>query len=853
MKPDARLPDEIRTSLGWRLRLTHAGLLAERITRAFWPVWTLLFAILAALAFGFQDWAPLELFWLCLVAAPVALVVFILRGAARFRLPTEADALQRLDARLPGRPLAALSDHQALGQRDPQSRALWQANLARMRAQAARARAVAPDLRLAARDRYALRYAALCALVLAALFGSFARVGGLGPPGPAQTPAATASWEGWAEPPAYTGKPGLYLTKLPAGPLNLPLGTKITLRLYGQPDAISVQETVSGQTAGATGPLREFLVTRSGTLKIAGSNDRDWTITMVPDAPPTLSLSGPMARKADGTMQQPFRAADDYGIAKGQASFALDLSAVNRVYGLTPDPDPLPALQYDLPRPTRGSSDKTAALLAENASEHPWANLPVTMTLAVTDASGQTAQTEPHRVILPGRRFFDPLAAALIEVRRDLLWSGQNSPRSLLLLRALSNRPKDLTIDSGSYLMLRTAIRQLDAAGAVAPPKARTEVAAILWTIAKRIEDGGTEDARARLKQAQDRLSEAMRRGADSQEIEKLMDDLRRASRDYMRKLAEDGQQDPADKFAGNQKGKTLTADQLQQMMDEIQRLMDEGKMDEAQQRLEQLSQLMENLKVTQNGSGDQDGGPGGKAMRGLRDTLKGQQDLSDDAFRQQQQQYGQGNSLSDPGADGKPQSGQAGQQGAEGQGKSGGGGTGQTGTGESGTSPKELAQRQQALRQALKGAQDDLPDLPGKDAEGAAKALGEAGRAMDQAEKALRDGDLPGAIDRQAEAIDKLRQGLRGMNNALARNEQQQRPADMGQADADPNGQQTSDPLGRTDGGSGLSGDGHALPNGPDTYRRARDLMDEIRKRAAEQDRPADERGYLNRLLKDD
>ena len=55
MTPDLRLPDDLKTALGWRLTVTRAGMLAERITRAFWPVWTILFATLAALAFGFQN------------------------------------------------------------------------------------------------------------------------------------------------------------------------------------------------------------------------------------------------------------------------------------------------------------------------------------------------------------------------------------------------------------------------------------------------------------------------------------------------------------------------------------------------------------------------------------------------------------------------------------------------------------------------------------------------------------------------------------------------------------------------------------------------------------------------------
>ena len=41
---------------------------------------------------------------------------------------------------------------------------------------------------------------------------------------------------------------------------------------------------------------------------------------------------------------------------------------------------------------------------------------------SVTDASGQVAEAPPLSLTLPGRRFFDPFAAAVVEMRRDLLW-----------------------------------------------------------------------------------------------------------------------------------------------------------------------------------------------------------------------------------------------------------------------------------------------------------------------------------------------------------------------------------------------------------------------------------------------
>ena len=78
---------------------------------------------------------------------------------------------------------------------------------------------MAPDLRLAPRDPFALRYVALTALVMALLFGSIwraASVTGLAP-GAAGAVASGPSWEGWAQPPAYTGKPALYLNDIDRG------------------------------------------------------------------------------------------------------------------------------------------------------------------------------------------------------------------------------------------------------------------------------------------------------------------------------------------------------------------------------------------------------------------------------------------------------------------------------------------------------------------------------------------------------------------------------------------------------------------------------------------------------------
>lgn len=57
-------------------------------------------------------------------------------------------------------------------------------------------------------------------------------------------------------------------------------------------------------------------------------------------------------------------------------------------------------------------------------------------------------------------------------------------------------------------------------------------------------------------------------------------------------------------------------------------------------------------------------------------------------------------------------------------------------------------------------------------------------------------------------------------------------------------------DPLGRAPGQSGRSGTEEQMLQGEDVYRRARDLLDEIRRRTGERTRPAPELDYLKRLL---
>jgi hypothetical protein len=55
---------------------------------------------------------------------------------------------------------------------------------------------------------------------------------------------------------------------------------------------------------------------------------------------------------------------------------------------------------------------------------------------------------------------------------------------------------------------------------------------------------------------------------------------------------------------------------------------------------------------------------------------------------------------------------------------------------------------------------------------------------------------------------------------------------------------------LGRAPGGTGSAATDSPLADGEDVYRRAQDLMEELRRRSGETERPELERDYLKRLL---
>lgn len=801
------------------LRGTLAGLWAERIVRAFWPFSTLLLFCMAALGLGLQDVVPPAWAVWGAGAAILALLATLGIGLWRFDVPGRADAAARLDASMPGRPLSALADVQAIGAADEGSRMVWAAHLRHMQARLSRARSVRGDTRLARVDRFGLRYVALTGFAVAILFGAPGRITEIAEiaqvPGRAEAVALGPSWEAWVQPPGYTGRPSLYLNEVDRARLELPQGSRVTVRFYGQQGIMSVQESLSDrEQADPAEMAQDFEIERSGRLTVRGPAGREWEVVALIDQPPAVALRGVAERERGGLMRQDFVAQDDYGVTGGEMQVALDLDQVDRRYGLSLEPEERPDLSVSLPMPASGSRSEIEDAIIEDFSEHPWANLPVTVALQVEDARGQTGETASVQMVLPGRRFFDPMAAAVIELRRDLLWTRENAARVGQVMRAIGHSPDDAFRSSEARIRFHETREILLASLSDGELDAglRDELAQRMWDLAVLLEEGEMADARERLRRAQERLDEAVRSGADPAEVAELMEELREAMRDYMRQLAEQ----PRERGEAPADGESMeiTQDQIQELLDRIQELMEEGRMDEAAELLAQLNALLENLQMAE-GQGNGEGMPGDQAMEGLGETLREQQNLSDDTFNQLQDGFRDG----------------SGDESAEGEGQGQG-----------------LGERQRDLAEQLREQQ--LQPLPGEgtpEGDAALEALERAQRAMEDAADALENGEPGNALSRQADAMEAMREGMRAMNEARAQDQSDQMGDQAGTERGDGTGR---DPLGRDRNDGGEVGTDDNLLQGEDVYRRAQDLLEELRRRSAELERPDAELDYLRRLL---
>jgi hypothetical protein len=319
-------------------------------------------------------------------------------------------------------------------------------------------------------------------------------------------------------------------------------------------------------------------------------------------------------------------------------------------------------------------------------------------------------------------------------------------------------------------------------------------VEALLWQIALSLEKGGLAVAAEELRRLQQMIASALEQGAPQEVIDALLQRYQVALQRYLQSLAQNA---PPSNEPVPPGAKVLSEKDLNALLNAIQQLAQSGNRAQAAQLLALLQSLLENLHMTAGGAGGS--APQDKALsdaiQGLGDLMGKQRGLLDKTFRDEQ-----------------------------GGGKNGG----------------ALSQEQGQLRNQLGKMLEGL-----KGRKGMPRDLGDAQREMGQSQEQLNGNDLAGSSDMQKQTLESLRKGA----GALA---QQLMEEQAGRADNGKGGDEGQDPLGRAEGnGGGNFGNGVKLPSQSE-LQRARSILEELRRRAAERGRPKEELDYIDRLLKE-
>ena len=452
-------------------------------------------------------------------------------------------------------------------------------------------------------------------------------------------------------------------------------------------------------------------------------------------------------------------------------------------------------------------------------------------------------------------------------------WDRAPAPiqRATILIEAVTDEPAGLFRDPAVYMGLRHARSQMRHAESIAELQGLPDD---LWRIALRAEFGVLGTALEEMREAEAALREGIARRASKREIDTLFERYNLAVDAYTEELRRKAQEEGNTSDGGGGGGEnTGSLDEIQELLKAIEEANAAGDTEGARKALARLAEVLENMQIqlSQGGGGGGDGDPSGgdmseeekKQLEDLADLTGKQRDLQDETEQterdKEEDDAGEesldpqelarrqaeirdlldqlGNTLPAEG-EGDTQ-GEAGEtEAGEGQGQS----EAEAGSpsGENGETPgagEEPGSESGSGTEAGERGTGGSGNLQERFAEG----IGAAENAMRLSEDALRQGNLSGAGEAQQEAI----QALREAGEALAEAVSTQRGEEGGEGEEGGN-----DPLGRSDDGFN-DGNDTADIDDRDNATRSRELLEELRRRAAEQQREAEERQYLERLLK--
>ena len=619
------------------------------------------------------------------------------------------------------------------------------------------------------------------------------------------TAARDIALDVWITPPAYTGLDPVILHRNDADEtIEVPQGSVVQARIGGgsaRPHLEANGKRTKFQAVDKHDfEISEVLETGRDIGVTQGWRTLgDWPVSIVENVPPAIQWTKPPSPTKQNEVSLDYTAADQYGLATLTARIELSNAVRKTMLPTGTALDTPDAAVQVLKLPDFDGHPKSMKnAVPEDLSASPWAGFPVTITLTATGVSGLSSTTPPQELVLPERSFRNPVAKAIIGLRKRLILDPLSTRIDVASkISQLTGDPDMLNDDAAVFLALRVGSSRLFKDSTLSELQ---DMERLLWQSAVRLEDGAGAQEKQDVADAARALRQALQNGAPQSEIARLTRNLQQAMDRYLAAM----QKEMMDRMARGElppnaaNGRMLTQRDLDDMLDRIQGQSGKGDRQGAEDTLSQMENIMRNLRMATPSLQTRQAW---RTMKDMRDLAERQRTLNDR--------------------------------------------TGKSANGKSDQASKSEAQEQQDIRNGLANAQKRLQDL-GVDSP---DSLKQSGQAMGNAEGELGRKNYQGALPSQSQALQKLREGMQALGAELSK------PGKDGQdgtAEANPDGsKQARDPFGRTEGTGTTDDDSVHVPEEGE-QQRSREVLDELRKRSGDRSRSKPEHEYIDRLLRD-
>ena len=617
--------------------------------------------------------------------------------------------------------------------------------------------------------------------------------------------ASSQHIDAWFEPPAYTGRPALMLITQ-GGAISVPVNSVVRtlpenspILVEGAFVIVAEQDQHLDHVSTISNKPSVFKITGAGRLALP--DGRLFAVTTIADNAPSIAFSEPAQNNAAGSMTIRYKAQDDYGVKSVEAAFSQAAHMEHALY------EP-PRLTLDAPS---GTSDDTQMRTTIDLAESPYAGITTMMRLIAKDAADNIGVSQSMLVTLPQRHFKNSIAQIIIEQRRRLALNRDMRTSVAEVLDDLLSSSQAIELSSSVYLGLRAARHGLE--GNRRDDELRNTVD-LLWAVAVEAEEDKASQAQKDMRAADRALRQSLKQGESDEALAQQVANLRESLANLLKQL--DARADQEISLQDDGDAANVSTEDLAQILDEIEVAARSNDRALAEQLLDELQDVMENLNA--NGNKDKttsDQQSSKQSLKELDALARAQQQLLDETHRSSRDP--------DMGNDGESDQNAMGQM-------------------ESDT----LHRQQHDLRQRLERQQEALRE---KDFD-AAGALDAAHEAMREAEEAL-GGKAEGAAAQAAQtrALTALRQGADRLAEKI-QTAQEGAGHHLGAGRRRASRGNGRDPLGRAIGGKDFLHDKND-PLGMAPVQRARQLQEELRRRLSQPERPAQERDYLQRLLR--